>query len=49
MFESIVYFFNYHADKNGEESGNKICNVGCTNSFKRFNESLKNKNDNMCT
>lgn len=47
MFESIVYFFNYHADKNGEESSNKICNVGGTNFFKCFNKSLKNKNDNI--
>lgn len=49
MFESVVYFFNYHADKNGEQSSNKICNVGGTNVFKRFNESLKNKSYNMYT
>lgn len=47
VFEPIVYFFNYHADKNGEESSNKICNVGGTNFFKCFNKSLKNKNDNI--
>lgn len=47
MFEPIVYFFNYHADKNGEESSNKICNVGGTNSFKCFNKGLKNKNYNI--
>lgn len=43
VFESIIYFFNYHADKNGEESSNKICNVGGSNSFKCFDKSLKNK------
>lgn len=47
MFEPIIYFFNYHADKNGEESSSKICNVGGTNFFKCFNKSLKNKNDNI--
>lgn len=47
MFEPIVYFFNYHADNNGEEPSNKICNIGGPNFFKCFNKSLKNKNDNM--
>lgn len=47
VFESIIYLFNYHADNNSDESSNKICNVGGTNSFKCFNKSLKNKNDNM--
>lgn len=47
VFEPIIYFFNYHADKNGEESSNKICNVGGTDFFKCFNKSLQNKNDNI--